>query len=334
MKKIIYLIALIVLLAPPLWAQEKTAAEGLYQLGTPFEGDVRFGYRWNMTSGNRQAGEYGYQHPSAAGSAVIEFDPLPTRMLLETYVLNSKDYFAEFDYSGTQACKALRKLGYEILLVNSNPATIMTDPGMADVTYIEPLSVEIVTKILAQERPDHPEASRDGHGPAGGESGQGGGDHPTMQAMQPAREGLVAVWGAKKLKAISVIGTGSVPVAHPAALLEARLWAKKNYSVNVDDPEKINEDQSLFGNVNVRSLSSFGSLPLPITFWQRRRHSRPQACVAARLAVARETTQGLATNRRAPNPCCTVTRISGRPAGSRPRFSPPSSNTSVVSKQP
>jgi carbamoyl-phosphate synthase large subunit len=47
----------------------------------------------------------------------------------------------EFDYSGTQACKALRKLGYEILLVNSNPATIMTDPGMADVTYIEPLNL-------------------------------------------------------------------------------------------------------------------------------------------------------------------------------------------------
>jgi len=48
----------------------------------------------------------------------------------------------EFDYSGTQACKALRSLGYEILLVNSNPATIMTDPGMADVTYIEPLTLE------------------------------------------------------------------------------------------------------------------------------------------------------------------------------------------------
>ena len=48
----------------------------------------------------------------------------------------------EFDYSGTQACKALRSLGYEIVLVNSNPATIMTDPGIADVTYIEPLNVE------------------------------------------------------------------------------------------------------------------------------------------------------------------------------------------------
>ena len=60
----------------------------------------------------------------------------------------------EFDYSGTQACKALRSMGYKIVLVNSNPATIMTDPGMADATYIEPLTVESLTKIIAQERPD------------------------------------------------------------------------------------------------------------------------------------------------------------------------------------
>ncbi|MBR0119134.1 MAG: carbamoyl phosphate synthase large subunit, partial [Eubacterium sp.] len=60
----------------------------------------------------------------------------------------------EFDYSGTQACKALRKLGYEIVLVNSNPATIMTDPEIADVTYIEPLNVDRLEQIIAQERPD------------------------------------------------------------------------------------------------------------------------------------------------------------------------------------
>jgi carbamoyl-phosphate synthase large subunit len=60
----------------------------------------------------------------------------------------------EFDYSGTQACKALRSLGYEIVLVNSNPATIMTDPGMADVTYIEPLNLEMMTQIIEKERPD------------------------------------------------------------------------------------------------------------------------------------------------------------------------------------
>ncbi len=60
----------------------------------------------------------------------------------------------EFDYSGTQACKALRSLGYEIVLVNSNPATIMTDPETADVTYIEPLNVERMEQIIAKERPD------------------------------------------------------------------------------------------------------------------------------------------------------------------------------------
>ena len=60
----------------------------------------------------------------------------------------------DFDYSGTQACKALRKLGYEIVLVNSNPATIMTDPETADVTYIEPLNVERIEQIIAKERPD------------------------------------------------------------------------------------------------------------------------------------------------------------------------------------
>ena len=60
----------------------------------------------------------------------------------------------EFDYSGTQACKALRNLGYEIVLVNSNPATIMTDPETADKTYIEPLNVKRLEQIIAKERPD------------------------------------------------------------------------------------------------------------------------------------------------------------------------------------
>src|SRR5512136_915215 len=60
----------------------------------------------------------------------------------------------EFDYSGTQACKALKSLGYSIILVNSNPATIMTDPGMADVTYIEPMNVDTLTMIIEKERPD------------------------------------------------------------------------------------------------------------------------------------------------------------------------------------
>jgi carbamoyl-phosphate synthase large subunit len=59
----------------------------------------------------------------------------------------------EFDYSGTQACKALKEEGYRVVLVNSNPATIMTDPEFADVTYIEPLTLEFLEKIIAAERP-------------------------------------------------------------------------------------------------------------------------------------------------------------------------------------
>ncbi|RMG04447.1 MAG: hypothetical protein D6726_03325, partial [Nitrospirae bacterium] len=60
----------------------------------------------------------------------------------------------EFDYSGTQACKALRELGYKVVLVNSNPATIMTDPEMADATYIEPLLPDVLEMIIKEERPD------------------------------------------------------------------------------------------------------------------------------------------------------------------------------------
>src|SRR6266436_8626640 len=59
----------------------------------------------------------------------------------------------EFDYSGTQACKALREEGYKVVLVNSNPATIMTDPDTADRTYIEPITVEVIEQILAVEKP-------------------------------------------------------------------------------------------------------------------------------------------------------------------------------------
>ena len=60
----------------------------------------------------------------------------------------------EFDYSGTQACKALKDEGYRVILVNSNPATIMTDPGLVDATYIEPITPKTVSQIIAQEKPD------------------------------------------------------------------------------------------------------------------------------------------------------------------------------------
>jgi len=60
----------------------------------------------------------------------------------------------EFDYSGTQSCKALKDEGYKVILINSNPATIMTDPDVADKTYIEPITIETLEKILKKERPD------------------------------------------------------------------------------------------------------------------------------------------------------------------------------------
>ena len=60
----------------------------------------------------------------------------------------------EFDYSGVQACRAIREEGYRVVLVNSNPATIMTDPEFADATYVEPITVDVIEQIIAKERPD------------------------------------------------------------------------------------------------------------------------------------------------------------------------------------
>ena len=61
---------------------------------------------------------------------------------------------SEFDYSGTQACKALRSMGYQVVVVNSNPVSIMTDAGMADATYIEPMNLKTLSEIIAKEKPD------------------------------------------------------------------------------------------------------------------------------------------------------------------------------------
>ena len=60
----------------------------------------------------------------------------------------------EFDYSGTQACKALKDEGYKVILINSNPATIMTDPGVADKTYIEPITIKVLEEVIKKEKPD------------------------------------------------------------------------------------------------------------------------------------------------------------------------------------
>src|SRR6516165_2220599 len=83
---------------------------------------------------------------------------MPERTAIETILIIGAGPIVigqacEFDYSGTQACKALKSEGYRIVLVNSNPATIMTDPELADATYIEPVTPEMVAKIIARERP-------------------------------------------------------------------------------------------------------------------------------------------------------------------------------------
>ena len=84
---------------------------------------------------------------------------MPRRDDLETILLIGSGPIvigqaSEFDYSGVQACKALREEGYRVVLVNSNPATIMTDPEFADATYVEPLDAEILARIIEKERPD------------------------------------------------------------------------------------------------------------------------------------------------------------------------------------
>ena len=101
----------------------------------------------------------GSGNPSRAAPSPSTSLSMPRRTDLESILIIGSGPIVigqacEFDYSGTQACKALREEGYRVILVNSNPATIMTDPEMADATYVEPITVEAVAKIIEKERPD------------------------------------------------------------------------------------------------------------------------------------------------------------------------------------
>ena len=112
----------------------------------------------------------------------------------------------EFDYSGTQACKALKEEGYEVVLVNSNPATIMTDPDMADRTYIEPITPEIVAKIIERERPCALLPT------LGGQTG-------LNTAIQLAEKGVLEKYGVEMIGATIAVhskgrGPGLVPKGH------------------------------------------------------------------------------------------------------------------------
>jgi len=136
----------------------------------------------------------------------------------------------EFDYSGTQACKALRSLGYEIVLVNSNPATIMTDPETADKTYIEPLNIEVLTKIIELERPDAVLPN------LGGQSG-------LNLSSELAREGILDKYGVKVIGVnVEAIKRGEDRTAFKETMERLGIEMPKSQTVNtVEDAVQIAE---------------------------------------------------------------------------------------------
>ncbi|MGB7539462.1 MAG: carbamoyl-phosphate synthase large subunit [Anaerolineales bacterium] len=136
----------------------------------------------------------------------------------------------EFDYSGTQACKALRSLGYQIVLVNSNPATIMTDPGMADATYIEPLNVPTITEIIAKEKPDALLPN------LGGQTG-------LNLASELAKQGVLEKYGVKVIGVdIDAIERGEDRVAFKETMKSLGIPMPESEAVyNAEDAEKVAE---------------------------------------------------------------------------------------------
>jgi carbamoyl-phosphate synthase large subunit len=137
----------------------------------------------------------------------------------------------EFDYSGTQACKALRSMGYEIVLVNSNPATIMTDPGMADVTYIEPLNLKTLTQIIAKERPDALLPN------LGGQSG-------LNLSSELFREGVLEEYGVRMIGVnVDAIERGEDRLAFKATMEKLGIEMPRSQTVKtVEDAEAVAED--------------------------------------------------------------------------------------------
>jgi carbamoyl-phosphate synthase large subunit len=134
----------------------------------------------------------------------------------------------EFDYSGTQACKALRELGYEIVLVNSNPATIMTDPNMADITYIEPLDLPTMTKIIEKERPDALLPN------LGGQSG-------LNLSSELARSGVLDKYGVKIIGVeLDAITRGEDRTAFKETMSSLGIEMPQSEAVyNIDEAEKV-----------------------------------------------------------------------------------------------
>ena len=137
----------------------------------------------------------------------------------------------EFDYSGTQACKALRSMGYKIVLVNSNPATIMTDPGMADATYIEPLNEYALTEIIKKERPDALLPN------LGGQTG-------LNLSSVLAKKGILKRYGVKVIGVnIDAIERGEDRTAFKETMARLGIETPKSKAVmNVEDAEKVAEE--------------------------------------------------------------------------------------------
>ena len=136
----------------------------------------------------------------------------------------------EFDYSGTQACKALRKCGYEIVLVNSTPATIMTDPGTADITYIEPLTLDVMTEIIEKERPDALLPNL-------------GGQSALNLSLELAKTGVLDKYGVKVIGVnIDAIERGEDRITFKETMNKLGIeMPKSEPSYNVEDAEKIAE---------------------------------------------------------------------------------------------
>src|SRR5947209_8512824 len=140
----------------------------------------------------------------------------------------------EFDYSGTQACKALREEGYEVVLVNSNPATIMTDPETADKTYIEPITWEVVQKIIERERPDALLPT------LGGQTG-------LNTAMDLARNGILELYGVEMIGArADVIDKAEDRQKFKDAMLALGLHVPRSgVARTVEEAERIREQVGL-----------------------------------------------------------------------------------------
>src|SRR5919197_5119052 len=151
----------------------------------------------------------------------------------------------EFDYSGTQACKALKAEGYRIVLVNSNPATIMTDPDLADATYVEPITPEIVAKIIETERPDALLPTM-------------GGQTALNTALSLNRMGVIEKFGVKMIGAnAEAIDKAEDRELFREAMRKIGLETPKSSLANASDMKKADRDQQAaeIARIKARGLS-------------------------------------------------------------------------------